>query len=172
VALAAVDPRTGQDLLLANLTNGLYRLDTRGERWVHSAAPPIGGNVVWTGSELLGIEGDTLVRYDDVVDAWQDIPGPGLADGRLVSAGTHVLIISDQGRPSYLYNPRTEVWLEVTWPTRDQDLDQVSVWAEDRLVEWGGWEGAHGGPPSDAGWAIRPDLRLVDRFVEDLLIGP
>jgi hypothetical protein len=155
---------SGEDLLLVNSTNGLYRLESGADRWVRSGARPIGGNVAWTGSELLGVEGDALVRYDDVVDSWQDIPGPGVEDGRLVWTGTHLLVVADQGRPSYLYDPRTEIWLEVSWPRRDQDLDQVSVWAADRLVEWGGWQGAHGGPPSDAGWAIRPDLRHVDLF--------
>ena len=158
---------TGVDLLLVNSANGVYRLEPGADTWVHSGARSIGGNVIWTGSELLGVESDSLLRYDDVVDAWEGIPGPGLDGGRLVWTGTHVLVISDQSPSSYLYNPRTEIWLEVAWPSRDDDQDQVSIWAEDRLVEWGGWQGAHGGPPSDAGWALRPDLRRVDLFVED-----
>jgi hypothetical protein len=160
---------TGSDLVLMNSADGMYRLEHGAEAWVHSAARPIGWDVVWTGRELLAAEGswagDGLVRYDPVTDDWRDIPSsPALEGARLVWTGTHALVIAYPMTPSYLYNPATDIWLVMSWPRRMENQDEVSVWTARGLVEWGGWHGGVGGVPTDAGWVLRPNLRRAELF--------
>ena len=158
---------TGEELLYLNGSEEMFRLSDAASAWVRSHVRPIGPQAVWTGSELIGIPRynvGALARFDDTSGDWQDIPGPILEGARLIWTGTHALLIADHDAPSYLYNPATEIWLQLSWPQRLHIEDHVSVWADDQLVEWGGWSGGDGAQPTDAGWALRPDLRDVELF--------
>jgi hypothetical protein len=158
---------TGVELVFLNGSEEMFRLTDEAAAWVRTTLRSIGPQAVWTGSELIGIPRynvGPLARYDDASGDWQDIPGPVLEGARLIWTGTHALLIADHDAPSYLYNPATEVWLELSWPQRLNIEDHVSVWADDQLVEWGGWSGGDAAQPTDAGWALRPNLREVDLF--------
>jgi hypothetical protein len=155
---------TAADLVLMNVADGMYRLEPDADAWMHSGSSAIGWDVVWTGAELLAAEaswlGDGLVRYDPIQDAWQEIAGPALVGGRLVWTGTNALVLADHGDPSYLYNPGTDVWREITIPRRLGVEDQVSTWTSSGLVEWGGWHGGVGAESYDAGWVLQPNPNI------------
>jgi hypothetical protein len=147
--------------------DGMFRLAADTGSWVRSNARPVGTQVVWTGLELISLAGHSagaLARYDPAADEWRDIEGPIIDGAQLIWTGTHALLIAYLDAPSYLYNPATEIWLELAWPQRLHIRDHASVWADDQLVEWGGWSGGDGSQPTDAGWALRPDVRHAELF--------
>lgn len=158
---------TDVELVYLNGHEEMFRLAKGAATWERSIGGSFGPQAVWTGSELFAVpryNDGSLARYDDAEGEWQSIPGPPLEGARLIWTGTHALLIADHEAPSYLYNPATEVWLELSWPQRLSIENHVSVWADDQLVEWGGWSGGDGAQPTDAGWALRPNLREVDLF--------
>lgn len=150
---------TGSELILMNNADGMYRLARGADAWVHSRSKPIGQQVAWTGTELIGLQGwwvgNGLVRHDVTADAWIEVPGPTVEGFGLIWTGSHALLL---GETTLAFDPSRTKWLDVTWPTSRNVEWPVSVWTNQGLVEWGGWAGGDGGLPIDTGRVVTPRL--------------
>jgi hypothetical protein len=77
--------------------------------------------------------------YDIATDAWSELPPPPDTDGRLMSAGQHLLryeATQEGGRvgADHLYDPATRTWRALPRDPLAPTFDRGAVWSGDRLV--------------------------------------
>jgi hypothetical protein len=60
--------------------------------------------------------------------------------------------------PAFAFHLETgELWA-LSWPESEDRIENVRVWADDRLFVWGGWGGHPSGrPPGQGGFLYTPD---------------
>jgi N-acetylneuraminic acid mutarotase len=140
------------------------RYDPLTDTWTNvtaTSAPSARGNhaAVWTGSRVVvwgGRDASGVVlanggRYDPVADAWtgttmvnapaaRELHSATWTGSRLVVWGGRSNTGTSRLRSGGRYDPATDTWQSTTLTNApDARLGHVAVWADNRLVIWGGW---------------------------------
>ncbi len=143
-----------------------------------------GHSAVWTGTEMIVFGGTVgagtvpdkvCAAYNPTTNQWRVIDTSTVAESRAYHAGVWtgkymVLWGGNNGTNSYvntgdLYDPEADLWTPmnaINAPTARYTWPVGSVWAQDRLVVWGGYNGAAIGTGGvyDPGLTLYPYKKL------------
>jgi Kelch motif protein len=158
--------------------------DPVSEKWRVIAASPIGGrsrpSAVWTGREVVvwggwanGKYPNDGAAYDPRSDSWRPIPPApvvGRAGAAAVWTGVEVLVwgsanekfdgVGNGPTDGAAYNPLTNRWRRLSTAPLEPRLGWRAVWANGRLVVWGG-----------VTWRSLPPDRVDGRALEPVYYG-
>jgi N-acetylneuraminic acid mutarotase len=123
--------------------------------WRPIAAPPslritAQGAETWTGTEVLVASSlasgeDRVVAYDPSKDGWRGAASPPFGLGGGSSTWTGTLAIFGLGTGGMdrrtVYDPTRDAWFGIPDAEGIHRESATQVWADDRLLLWGGFEG-------------------------------
>jgi hypothetical protein len=108
-------------------------------RIADSPVVPWRGAVVEHGGLVYLLTERHLHAYDVGTDSWTELPAPPDTDGRLLSAGQHLLRyeLTQEGgqvQADHLYDPSSRTWRALPRDPLAPTFDRGAVWTGDRLV--------------------------------------
>ena len=104
-----------------------------------SPVPPTPGAVTEHQGVVYLLTDKHLHAYDVRADTWTELPAPPDTDGRLVSAGAHLLRLEytqegGQARADHLYDPMSQTWRALPRDPLAPSFDRGAVWNGERIV--------------------------------------
>ena len=156
---------TGEELLLFNGSDGLFRLLPSATAWAPSAAALVGqelDDVTSMGDRVFGVHPrHGVMEWDATADSWDSVAVLPIPASGINAVGRELLVLNDDdglGAPDLAFHLETgELWA-LSRPQLDHRQDHVSHWVGDRLFIWGGWIGGPSGRPAyQYGWLYTPD---------------
>jgi hypothetical protein len=165
---------TGSEVLI--VADRLYRLDPAGDEW-SSQAVNFHWPAVWAGDVLIGSQYTELstqpfdsnavshpVSWDPRTNELTDLPLPPESVYGPVWTGRHLLYLENR----LAFDLQTGDWLRLEFDEPedvaiDRRVDAATVWADDRLITWGGWWACPGySSRYDKGFELVPEWPASD----------
>ena len=156
---------TGTELLIAPfLSNGgtrIYSLSVGDDAFIQVQSPPGEGlanrTLAWSGEELIVEYQDGserfLATWSPDTGSWKSVRPPRYLGGsRIVWTGDRLVFPS----AGLAFDPTSETWATFDPPPGVELSGEVTLWAADRLVVWGGSAG-DGAPLSRTGTLLEFD---------------